>query len=160
MREIKFRAWDKKYNTMTSFEQMMSRRPFAIADGLDPEQFIVLPYHENIVLIQFTGIKGKGGVEVYEGDRIKFQINFSDEKNKAYWSEDGFIGSVVMDTYRWVVCDVMFTKMHDSGYVFGMQGRSFDRDLLKRYSSIKKASFNEISRIEVIGNIHEPKPQL
>lgn len=71
MREIKFRAWDKKYKQMLTFQRMKDNQIFALNQGLDPEQFIVLPKHENIELMQFTGIKNRKGEEIYEGDVVQ-----------------------------------------------------------------------------------------
>jgi hypothetical protein len=55
MREIKFRAWDKKYHKMYYGD---IRAALAYPD-------------ENVVIEQFTGLRDVYGVEVYEGDIIR-----------------------------------------------------------------------------------------
>ena len=51
MREIKFRAWDMRVKKM-------------YFGGMDK-------FLENYPLMQYTGLKDKNGVEIYEGDIIK-----------------------------------------------------------------------------------------
>ena len=52
MREIKFRAWDKKWKEMF---------PCCFFNGELP----------NIILMQYTGLKDKNKKEIYEGDLIQ-----------------------------------------------------------------------------------------
>lgn len=62
MREIKFRAWDG--NKMTYADMASLVRP----NGLD----FRLAVHNEAVIMQFTGLKDKNGVEIWEGDVYEF----------------------------------------------------------------------------------------
>jgi len=76
MREIKFRAFDKKLNSMHQ-----------LAGFIQFNEFTEIHYgaagfkrceNDGIVLMQYTGLKDKNGKEIYEGDIIKTQISVGD----------------------------------------------------------------------------------
>jgi len=63
MREIKFRAWDEENKTMISWwpEFFSDMSPVT---GYGSE----FPDSDDIILMQYTGLKDKNGVSIYEGD--------------------------------------------------------------------------------------------
>ena len=62
MREIKFRAWDKKEKTMDEPFGLYAVGYLNGENGYDAKHYI---------LLQYTGLKDKNNVEIYEGDIIK-----------------------------------------------------------------------------------------
>ena len=64
-REIKFRAWDKKFKEMIFDIQTPNGppQPYFFGYYLDNKGFDIM---------QFTGLKDKNGKEIYEGDIIEF----------------------------------------------------------------------------------------
>ena len=73
MREIKFRAWDKENKAF------MPSEGYAICDGdvmglrYGNEMEDVLT--DQIELMQYTGLKDMNGVDIYEGDIVRFDTN-------------------------------------------------------------------------------------
>lgn len=78
MREIKYRVWNTISKTMKPFSEIKGCGVFAIADGLNSDDFIILPL-KNSILNQYTGLKDKNDVEIYEYMELdnQFEVSFS-----------------------------------------------------------------------------------
>lgn len=69
IREIKFRVWDGKIMTLPPFKYSSNLGGnFFTLDG----RCYIEGVHQNLVLMQYTGLKDKNGKEIYESDLLKF----------------------------------------------------------------------------------------
>ncbi len=81
MREIKFRNWDEHHKTMTYDVIPVGQIAYVKSDEAEWDNTLTLVGPSSI-LMQYTGLKDKKGVELYEGDILApgLEVKWSDTK--------------------------------------------------------------------------------
>ncbi|MFC0903741.1 YopX family protein [Clostridium sp. MT-14] len=91
MRDIKFRAWDKVSKTMYTD---------AINNCVDSFD-LILKYPQVYEVMEYTGLKDKNGVEIYEGDIVEggylnpLTGKFVSKKYEVEYRDSGFYGKLI-----------------------------------------------------------------
>lgn len=131
MREIKFRAWNTKTKKYIEFEKMVFIDGVAHIEIQTEETSWresgtrLLKNGGNVIIEQYTGLKDKNGVEIYEGDILTIKSKYNKTKKVISFGEW---------TSNCGCCN------HDLG--FGYDFSDFD-------------DHSADEKWEIIGNIHE-----
>ena len=88
MREIKFRAWDAENKEMLKVQELDFEDTFYGGRlSIRTDQYNDYFDMEDMILMQYTGLKDKNEKEIYEGDVVKF--DYRQDENFEIVFEDG-----------------------------------------------------------------------
>jgi uncharacterized phage protein (TIGR01671 family) len=146
MRPIKFRAWDKIDNLMcvvNDWNPTWVSVPVMDEDGGHLEQRKM----DDVVLMEFTGLKDSNGVEIFEGDVVR--ILYTDWGSQQYAPEE--LQRLSLDDYKKHLSKIGVVKFYADGRVaeFGLDFGGYSDTIYEGKHGEK----------EVIGNIYE-SPEL
>jgi uncharacterized phage protein (TIGR01671 family) len=111
MREIKFRAWDTEEKRMVDFSNPKNGieyccGDFSVSSGWDSYDCPTYQGEVNAIIMQYTGLKDKNGVEIYEGDVVHYPKSGDGE----------FVGVVIFNDLSFIVEHDVGGSCLDSGF--------------------------------------------
>jgi len=121
MREIKFRAWDKVIKNIVKIISLDYECDVAkITKGKD----IVEAKLKELELMQYTGLKDKNGVEIYEGDVVKCYYQEWNKSRETFAIVE-FKGGH-FSGYCKCGCEGVFTLQTDGDFIIEVIGNIYE----------------------------------
>jgi|2_EtaG_2_1085320.scaffolds.fasta_scaffold48669_1 uncharacterized phage protein (TIGR01671 family) len=156
MRDIKFRAWNKDYKLMDDCFFIQSNGViYEPANKTYDTPNTEIEEKTQLIIMQYTGLKDKNGVEIYEGDILNFDWRLQ-ATNELYADDCKNIkGLVLFENAKFIV---RYFNKSMSFDLSDVNQNTFERFWRETYVSAKDDYF-KMTDFEVIGNIHQ-NPEL
>lgn len=117
MREIKFRAWDKRLNKIRPIEEINFDRMEVAFNDTGKEDNYKFDYasFEEIKLMQYTGLEDKNGKGICEGDILKIVDSSGDD---VIISVQFLYGTFVDSYFHWTLGNIKMYKREIIGNIY------------------------------------------
>jgi uncharacterized phage protein (TIGR01671 family) len=141
MREVKFRAWNKRDKKMLGW------------DIVQNQYFYTIEQYPDYKVMQYTGLKDKNEKEIYEGDILKVPVDINQEVHGSYSIHEVIIKKgIIITSYLKSEKGQILPK----GYTAGFLLDSYDFDN-KTFLFSDNPTMD--TKVELLGNIYE-NPEL
>ena len=147
MREIKFRAWDKKRKKLLEvleIKWISADKPYFSLLCYDYEEYEIADNCDSIncILMQYTGLKDRNSKEIYDGDILSTDGGKEDN------------GQVVFQGGAWQI-----STWNPDYHSYGIDGKGEEVWPVEWEEDLRLLDESPIWNCEIIGNIYE-NPEL